>query len=348
MLLSVQPGSEQPFSWPRCQLLSAPMAGYTNYAHRTLLRMLGGVDLIATEMVSARSFVEVESRGLAHPSRLWGVREETQPLSVQIWDNDPNTLSEFAHRLACEFRVAVIDINFGCPAKQIAGRSASGSFLLQFPEKIGDLVAQVVRAVKSGTVNAGNSHDHPVLVTAKIRLGRTRDTINAIDVAQAVEAAGAAGLTVHGRTAADMSRGQADWTEIAKIKPHINKMRLIGNGDIRTVEDALFRLRNYPVDGIMVGRGGIERPWLFRQIKQALRGEEIDPEPNSRDIRNLIHQHFSLLKQQFDDQIALILIRKTVCHYASGRTGVRVFRNEISQAKTEAEFFEFVNRFFSH
>ncbi len=316
MLLSVQPGSEQPFSWPRCQLLSAPMAGYTNYAHRTLLRMLGGVDLIATEMVSARSFVEVESRGLAHPSRLWGVREETQPLSVQIWDNDPNTLSEFAHRLACEFRVAVIDINFGCPAKQIAGRSASGSFLLQFPEKIGDLVAQVVRAVKSGTVNAGNSHDHPVLVTAKIRLGRTRDTINAIDVAQAVEAAGAAGLTVHGRTAADMYRGCADWEEIAKIKPCLRNIPLIGNGDIRTPDEALARLRDYPVDGIMIGRAGLGRPWLFRQIAQGLRGEPVDPEPTLREQRDLLLGHYALVRERFGLELAVILMRKYACDYS--------------------------------
>ncbi|MDR2705937.1 MAG: tRNA-dihydrouridine synthase family protein, partial [Planctomycetaceae bacterium] len=174
---------------------SAPMAGYTNYAHRELLRMFGGVDLIATEMVSARSFVELEMRGSELPSRLWGVRDEPRPLSVQIWDNNPDTLSQLAQRLALEFKVSVIDLNFGCPAKQIAGRSGSGSFLLQFPDRIGNIVRKVVEAAR------------PVPVTAKIRLGRTRDTINAIDVAQSIEDAGAAGLTVHGRTASEMYHG---------------------------------------------------------------------------------------------------------------------------------------------
>ncbi|MGL4593848.1 MAG: tRNA-dihydrouridine synthase, partial [Thermoguttaceae bacterium] len=104
-------------------LASAPMAGYTNYAFRELLRSLGGVDLIATEMISARAFMEIDTRNLAEPSRLWGIREEHAPISVQIWDNDSDTLAHFAHRLAFDFHVAVIDLNFGCPAPQIAGRS---------------------------------------------------------------------------------------------------------------------------------------------------------------------------------------------------------------------------------
>lgn len=295
--------------------------------------MLGGVDLIATEMVSARSFIELETRGLEHPTRLWGVREEQGPLCVQIWDNTPETLAEFARRLAFDFKVAAIDLNFGCPAKQIAGRSASGSYLLQFPEKIGDIVQKVVQAAA------------PIPVTAKIRLGRTRDTINAIDVAQAVESAGAVALTVHGRTALEMYGGQANWEEIAAIKPKLKRISLIGNGDIRTVEDALNRLKNYPVDGIMIGRGGIDRPWLFRQISQALQGKSIDPEPSSSDLKKLIRQHYALLKQQFDKKIILILMRKHVCHYATGRPGARQFRHEIGTAKDEMTFFRLVDSF---
>ncbi len=309
------------------------MAGFTNFAHRELLRFLGGVDLIATEMVSARSFVELDKRDLEHPSRLWGVREEPRPLCVQIWDNDPDTLSEFARRLALDFKVSVIDLNFGCPAKQIAGRSASGSYLLQFPERIGDIVRQTVQA-------AGETP-----VTAKIRLGRTRDTINAVDVAQAVEDAGAAALTVHGRTAADMYRGTADWDEISKIKPKLQKIPLIGNGDIRTVEDALFRLRNFPVDGIMIGRGGIDRPWLFRQIGQALRGEPIDPEPTPQDLRELIARHYALMERRFDAELTVIQMRKYACRYSTGRSGARTFRNAICSASDKSDFFRILDEF---
>ena len=309
------------------------MAGFTNIAHRELLRFLGGVDLIATEMVSARSFIELDKRNLEHPSRLWGVREEARPLSVQIWDNDSDTLSEFARRLAFDFRVSVIDLNFGCPAKQIAGRSASGSYLLQFPERIGSIVQRVVRAAS------------PVPVTAKIRLGRTRDTINAVDVAQAVEAAGAAALTVHGRTAADMYRGKADWDEIATIKPKLRNIPLIGNGDIRTVDDALFRLRNFPVDGIMIGRGGIDRPWLFRQVGQALRGEPVDSEPTTSELRELIRRHYELMEQRFDEKLVAILMRKYACRYSTGRSGARMFRNAICSTSDKPEFFRVLDEF---
>jgi tRNA-dihydrouridine synthase B len=315
-------------------LYSAPMAGYTNYAHRELLRLLGGVNLIFTEMVSARSFAELELRGMQPPSRLWGIRDEARPLAVQIWDNDPDTLANFAHKLAFDFKVSSIDLNFGCPAKQIAGKSASGSFLLQFPDRIGDIVQKVAIAAS------------PIPVTAKIRLGRTRDTINAIDVTQAVESAGAAGITIHGRTAADMYRGQADWEEIAKVRLKLQSIPLIGNGDIKTVDDALFRIRNYPVDGIMIGRGGIAKPWLFRQIAQTLRGEPADAEPSGRQIREMIQHHFATLQRQFDERTALILIRKTVCHYTASQSGARKFRNDICTAKDTEIFFKMIREFF--
>jgi tRNA-dihydrouridine synthase B len=304
-------------------LYSAPMAGYTNYAHRELLRFFGGVDMIFTEMVSARSFAELEQRGMEPPSRLWGIREEPRPLAVQIWDNDPDTLANLAHKLAFDFKVSTIDLNFGCPAKQIAGKSASGSFLLQFPERIGDLVQKVVATAS------------PVSVTAKIRLGRTRDTINAIDVAQAVESAGAAGITIHGRTAADMYRGEANWEEIGKVKSKLKRIPLIGNGDIKTVADALFRIRHYPVDGIMIGRGGIAKPWLFRQIVQTLRGEPVEAEPSGQQISEMIRQHFAVLQRQFNEHTALFLIRKTVCHYVDSKPGARKFRNDVCSAKEE-------------
>ena len=315
-------------------LYSAPMAGYSNYAHRELLRFFGGIDLIFTEMVSARSFTELEQRGMEPPSRLWGIREEPRPLAVQIWDNDSETLANLARKLAFDFQVSTIDLNFGCPAKQIAGKSASGSFLLQFPERIGDLVQKVVASAR------------PVPVTAKIRLGRTRDTINAIDVAQAVESAGAAGITIHGRTATDMYRGQADWDEIGKIKPKLHRIPLIGNGDIKTVEDALFRIRNYPVDGIMIGRGGIAKPWLFRQIAQTLRGEPVDAEPSGPDICNMIRQHFAVLQRQFNEHSALFLIRKAVCHYADAKPDARKFRNDVCSAKDAEFFFGVIQDFF--
>lgn len=315
-------------------VLSAPMAGYTNYAHRELLRYLGGVGLIATEMVSARAFVCMGERGLGEPERLWGVQDEPRPLAVQIWDNCPETLEELAAKLAHELKVSVVDLNFGCPAPAIAKRSASGSYLLRDPDKVGQLVERVARTCA------------PTPCTAKIRLGLTDDTINATDVAQAVEGAGGAALTVHGRTARQMYTGVADWDEIAKIKAVLKRIPLIGNGDIKTAEEAVDRLNRYAVDGIMVGRAGLDRPWIFREIAQLIRGETPNPEPTLREQRDLLLRHFQLVKARFGSELGVSLMRKFAVRYSKGRPGGRNFRDKIGRVTTEEEFYEVVSNDF--
>lgn len=306
------------------------MAGYTNYAYRELLRRLGGVGLIATEMISARAFVCMGERGDDEPDRLWGIRDEPGPISVQIWDNCPETLEELARKLAKEFRVAVVDLNFGCPAPAIAKRSASGSYLLRFPEKVGEIVSRVARACA------------PTPTTAKIRLGITSDMINARDVAQAVEGAGGAALTVHGRTAKQMYSGFADWDEIAKVKDALKRIPLVGNGDIKTARDAIARLSNYPVDGIMIGRAGVDHPLIFRQIAQLLRGEQPDPDPTPLEQRDLLIAHYKLVEDRFGPELGVKLMRKIACHYSKGLPRARTFRDRVARVKTSEEFLKVV------
>ena len=315
-------------------VFSAPMAGFTNYAYREMLRFFGGVGLIATEMVSARSFVELEKRGEEHPDRLWGIREEARPLAVQIWDNDPGTLAELGGRLAHDYRVSLVDLNFGCPAKQIAGKSASGSFLLKTPEKIAAIVRRVAVACQ------------PTPVSAKIRLGWDRNSINATEIAVAVEEAGAAALFVHGRTAQDMYSGTADWDAIARIKPFLRHIPLIGNGDIKTADDAISRFRNYPVNGVMIGRGGLNRPWIFRQIRQKLEGKDPEADPTLEEQREILLKHYELVQKRFGEPLAVILMRKYACDYALGKPGARRFRSLISQVKDHDQFLQTVQEEF--
>lgn len=316
-------------------VLSAPMAGYSDFAYREMLRRLGGVGLIATEMVSARSFVYLENQGDEHPGRLWGVRDEPRPLAVQIWDNEPATLIRLARALAETYAVSLIDLNFGCPAKQIAGRSASGSALLRDPGLVGRIVGAVVRAAA------------PVPVTAKIRLGLHPESINASIVARAVEEAGAAALTVHGRSASQMYRGDANWEEIARVKEHLVRIPLIGNGDIRSVGDALHRLRDFPVDAIMIGRAGLDRPWLFHRIAQALREEQVDPEPGYLEQRRLLLEHYQLLADRFGPTRAVVLIRKFAHHYSLGKPGARNFRVAVGRIDTRDAFLRAVDSLFT-
>ncbi|MGL4595410.1 MAG: tRNA dihydrouridine synthase, partial [Thermoguttaceae bacterium] len=186
----------------------------------------------------------------------------------------------------------------------------------------------------------------PVPVTAKIRIGRTRDSITGIDVAQAVEAAGAAWITVHGRTASEMYSGNADWNVIAEIKKHLKRLPLIGNGDIRSVETAISHIKSGEVDGIMIGRAALNRPWIFHQIKQALRGEAVDAEPSPSMIREMLKKHFERLEEQFSENVVLALMKKLTCHFTAGRSGARKFRDALSCLTNRDELVRQLSIFF--
>ena len=316
-------------------LLQAPMAGFTNYAYRQVVREFGGVGLQATEMVSARAFAWMNQKEEPEaPDRLWGVADEPRPLAVQMWDNDPETLAAVGQRLAGEYKVSVVDLNFGCPVKDVAARAHSGSYLLRDPDRVGRIVERVVAACR------------PTPVTAKIRLGCTRDNITAIEIATTIESAGAAALTVHGRTAQDFFKGHADWDRIASIKPHLKRMPLIGNGDLDSPAAVLHAFENFPVDGVMIARAALGKPWLFSQCAAALRGEPIPPDPTPDEERALLLHHYQLVCDRFGDDRGTVLMRKFACCYAQGRRGARDFRAAVARVSKPHEFFAAVEQFF--
>lgn len=315
-------------------ILQAPMAGFTNFAFRQVVREFGGAGLQATEMVNARGFVWMDEHEAEHPDRLWGVKEEARPLAVQIWDNDPETLAKVGHRLAQEYEVSVVDINFGCPVKQVTEKAHSGSYLLRFPDRMGQIIERVVEACR------------PTPVTAKIRLGCTRDRINAIDVAQVVEGAGASALTVHGRTAQDFFKGHADWDRISSIKPFLKRIPLIGNGDLDSADKVVEAFRRYDIDGVMIARASLGKPWLFAQAAAAIRGEPIPPDPDLEQQRQCMLHHFELVCDRFGEDKGTSLMRKYACCYAQGRRGARAFRSHVGHVETRQEFLDVVERFF--
>lgn len=315
-------------------ILQAPMAGFTNFAFRQIVRDFGGAGLQATEMVSARSFVWLVEHEAEHPDRLWGVKEEARPLAVQMWDNDPETLAKVGVALARDYEVSVVDINFGCPVKQVTQKAHSGSYLLRWPDRVGQIVERVVKACA------------PTPVTAKIRLGCSHDTINAIDVAQAVEGAGAAALTVHGRVAADFFRGSADWERISEIKTHLQKIPLIGNGDLDSPQKVVEAFRRYAVDGVMIARACLGKPWLFAQAAAALKGEPIPPDPTLDEQRAIMMKHYDLVLERFGDDKGTMLMRKYAACYAQGLPGARNFRGAISNAMSPEDFRQIVEELF--
>ncbi len=315
-------------------LLQAPMAKFTNFAFRQILRRYGGVGLTATEMVSARSFLELEARADGYPERLWGVDEEPRPVAVQIWDNDPVALAEVGRRLVDELQVSVVDINFGCPVRRVTADAESGSYLLRYPERVGEIVRRVAEACR------------PTPVTAKIRLGTSEETVNAGEVAEAVEAAGGAALTVHGRTADQMFRGQADWERIAAVKEHLREIPLIGNGDLSTAEAVVNAFRLWPIDGVMIGRAMLGRPWLFAQAAAALSGEPVPSPPTLQEQKAQLIDHYERIVMQFGVHKGTVLMRRFACCYAQGCPGARAFRDKVARVSTAEEFASVVHEYF--
>jgi len=315
-------------------VLQAPMAGYTNYAYRQVVREFGGAGLLATEMIAARSATWLETNRGEHPDRLWGVREEPRPLAVQMWDNDPDNLAQVGRRLAKDFRVSVVDLNFGCPVRQVTVKAHSGSWLLRDPERVGEIVRRVVDACDG------------VPVSAKIRLGCAETCKTAVEVAQRIEEAGASCLTVHGRVAAQFFSGSADWDAIAAVKKSVSRLPVVGNGDIDSAETAVRRLRESGVDGVMIAREALSRPWIFAQAAALLRGEPMPPDPSLDEQYELVLHHYDLVCQRFGTERGTLLMRKFACTYAQGLPGAREFRGRVSRVLSREEFLEIMRTSF--
>src|SRR5262249_14534784 len=149
-----------------------------------------------------------------------------------------------------------------------------------------------------------------------------------------IEDASAAALTVHGRTAQDFFKGHADWDRIASIKPHLKRMPLIGNGDLNSPQAVGHAFENYDVDGVMIARAWLGKPWLFRQCAAALRGEQSPPDPTPLEERELLEHHYQLVCERFGDERGTVLMRKFACCYAQGRPGARDFRASVARVST--------------
>ena len=309
-------------------ILQAPMAGYTNFAYRQVVREFGGAGLLATEMIAARSATWLETHRGEHPDRLWGVREEPRPLAVQMWDNDPDNLAQVGRRLAKDFQVSVVDLNFGCPVRQVTEKAHSGSWLLRDPDRVGMIVRRVVEACDG------------VPVTAKIRLGCSDACRTAVEVAQRIEEAGASCLTVHGRVAAEFFKGKADWDAIAAVKRSVSRMPVVGNGDIDSAATAVRRLRESGCDGVMIAREALSKPWIFAQAAAILRGDPPMPDPTLDEQRELVFHHYDLVCHRFGVERGTLLMRKFACTYAQGLPGAREFRGKVSRVVTREEFLE--------
>ena len=289
-------------------LALAPMAGVTDLAFRTVCAQ-NGADMTVTEMVSSRALVyqDKKSRGLLK-------KNEGSICGAQIFGNDPAIMAEAAVMAAeisgCDF----IDINMGCPMPKIAN-NGDGCGLMKSPE----LAGEIVKAV---------SDKLSIPVTVKCRLGWDKGSINVLDFTKRMEDNGAAAITVHGRTRSMLYTGVADWDTIGKVKRQLS-IPLIANGDIVSGPKAVECLRRTGADYLMVGRAAFGDPWLFTEIQQALRGEEISPRPSLSQRMELGRQQVLLALQDKGEKIACLEARKHLAWYLRGVSHASYYKKEI-------------------
>jgi tRNA-dihydrouridine synthase B len=309
-------------------VMSAPIAGFTDRIFRDIVRDFGGCGLIYTEMVSAGGWIS----GSMPPDRLDGVTDEARPLGVQLWDREEAPLEEAARRLV-DLGVTVIDLNFGCPKKRIMGKCGAGATLLRDPATVGRLVAATKRGAGS------------VPVTAKIRLGPSIATRTAPAVARSAEENGAAAVTVHGRTADDSYGIPCDRAMIREVVQAVS-VPVIANGDVHDAASAVATLRETGAAGVMVARGALTRPWVFREIAAALRGEPVPAPPTHAEQRALLLRHHAAMVAREGERWGTVVMRKFAVRYLTGIPGARSFRDQITRAETAAQFRETVDRMF--
>lgn len=290
--------------------LLAPLAGVTDASMRSLAKEQGAA-LVYSEMVSGKGLWYKDK----NTERLLKIRPGEEPIAYQLFGSEPEILAHAARQLRDRGN-ALIDINMGCPVPKVV-KNGEGSALLKKPDLIYDLVKATVDA-------AGKP------VTAKIRIGWDEESINAVETAKAIEAAGAAAVAVHGRTRQQYYTGNADWDMIRKVKESVS-IPVIGNGDVFTGEDANRMLKETGCDMVMIARGALGNPWIFRDAIAIWRGEEKPSAPTLEDKVNMMLLHISRLQQEKKGEYAAVReMRKHTGWYLKGVHGSAAIRRKVN------------------
>lgn len=306
------------------RIVFAPMAGVSNISYRTIIKEMGA-GLIYSEMIS--------STGITYGSKktinLINFNEKERPISIQIFGHDTNSFVTAAKYIEENFHPDIIDINMGCPVPKVAIKSQAGSALLKNPDKIYEIVKSVVENTNTP-------------ITVKIRSGWDENNINAIEVAKKIELAGASAIAIHARTRSQGYSGTADWNIIKQVKENV-KIPVIGNGDIKTIEDAKRMLETTNCDAIMIGRATLGNPWFIKECIEYVENDNIIPTPTPKEKINMIKRHYELLKQYENTNVALLEIRTHALWYLKGIPNTKEIKNKIVTCKTEEELINTIN-----
>jgi nifR3 family TIM-barrel protein len=283
--------------WPPVVL--APMAGVTNYPFRTVCREFGA-GLYVSEMINARPLVD----GGARTSKISDFGPGETPRSLQLYGSDPYYIAEAVKRLVGEGRIDHLDMNFGCPVPKVTRRGGGAAIPLK-PNLLRNIVHAAVANAKS------------VPVTIKFRLGVNDALTTFLTAGRVAEEEGCAAVGLHARTAAQLYHGQADWTAIAKLKQSV-RIPVLGNGDIWEAEDALRMMRETGCDGVIVGRGCLGRPWLFRDLADVFDGRAPANPPDFGNVIETLLRHARLMAGWFGERLGMVSFRRHASWYTKG------------------------------
>ncbi len=309
------------------KLVLAPMAGTSNPAYIKICAEMG-VGYAITELISAEAIIRNNKKTF---EMLEGIDKLNIPVAIQLFGSNPTVLAEAAKVITRIYPTVIIDLNMGCPVPKVAIHASAGSALLKNPKLVGEIVSAVTKAVN-------------VPVTVKIRSGWDHDNINAPEIARICEESGAKAITIHGRTRSDGYSGKVDLEIIKKVKASVN-IPVIGNGDIKNLEDAKKMLEYTKCDAIMIGRASLGNPWIFKRILAFIENNEILPFPTPKEKISMIKTHFTLLKETKNEHVVLLEIRTHALYYLKGLPDAKPYKEKICAAKTESELISILNEY---
>lgn len=297
-------------------VVAAPMAGISDRPSRLIAREYG-CGLVYTEMISAKALTYKNQKTYL----LMNMEDEQQPVSMQIFGSEPDVMAEGA-RIMQAHGAQIIDINMGCPVPKVVN-NGEGSSLMRNPELAAEIVETMVKAVD-------------VPITVKFRKGWDDASVNAVDFARRMEAAGVSAIAVHGRTRMQYYSGKADWEIIRQVKEAV-QVPIIGNGDLFAPEDGKAMMAQTGCDGIMLGRGALGRPWMYQQTLDYLRTGQYAPEPTLEARKEVILHHARLICAEKGEYVAMKELRKHIAWYYKGLPNAARMRDLINTVSTMEE-----------
>jgi tRNA-dihydrouridine synthase B len=297
-------------------VILAPMAGVTDSIFRRMILRLSGCGLVSTEMTNAAS---VSPKALRR-HQLLDFYPEERPLTMQLSGNDPDLVAHAA-RTVEQLGADIIDINCGCPSPKVTGGGHGASLLRDLPR-----MRQMLRAVRAAV---------QVPLTLKFRAGWDEQSLNFLDTARLAEDCGVAALALHPRTREQGYKGSADWGRVAAVKAAVT-IPVIGSGDVQDAHDALIRLRDSGANGVMIGRGAMENPWIFLQIAQIRRGEA-PFQPGAADKLDFLLRYMTMCEEEMPARLALNKIKQLIGQFVVGLPGSSHLRVAVHQSQSPAE-----------